>query len=94
MEIHGAGGAQGAQPIYPRLAAFTVESGGTVQTQAPRDRVEISQIGRMLDGVARLPEIRQERVDEVRRQIAAGVYETPEKLEIALDRLMDELSGF
>jgi negative regulator of flagellin synthesis FlgM len=94
MEIYGAGGAQGPQPIYPRLAAFTVEAGQTVQTQAPRDRVEISPIGRMLDGVARLPEIRHEKVEEIRSQIASGVYETPEKLELALDRLMDELSGF
>ena len=78
MEIYGAGGAQGPQPIYPRLAAFTVEAGQTVQTQAPRDRVEISPIGRMLDGVARLPEIRHEKVEEIRRQIASGVYETPE----------------
>ena len=94
MEIHGAGGAQGPQPIYPRLAAFTVEAGQTVQAQAPRDRVEISPIGRMLDGVSRLPEIRHEKVEEIRNQIAAGVYETPEKLELALDRMMDELSGW
>ncbi len=94
MEIHGAGGAQGPQPIYPRLAAFTVEAGQTVQTQAPRDRVEISPIGRMLDGVARLPEIRHEKVEEIRSQIASGVYETPEKLELALDRMMDEFSGW
>ena len=94
MEIYGAGGAQGPQPIYPRLAAFTVEAGQTVQTQAPRDRVEISPIGRMLDGVARLPEIRHEKVEEIRRQIASGVYETPEKLELALDRMMDELGGW
>jgi negative regulator of flagellin synthesis FlgM len=94
MEIYGAGGAQGPQPIYPRLAAFTVEAGQTVPTQAPRDRVEISPIGRMLDGVARLPEIRHEKVEEIRSQIASGVYETPEKLELALDRLMDELGGW
>jgi len=94
MEIHGAGGAQGPQAIYPRLAAFTVEAGQAAQTQAPRDRVEISPIGRMLDGVARLPEIRHEKVEEIRSQIAAGVYETPEKLELALDRMMDEFSGF
>jgi negative regulator of flagellin synthesis FlgM len=93
MEIYGAGGAQGAQPIYPRLAAFTVEAGQTTQAQAPRDRVDISPIGRMLDGVANLPEIRHERVEEIRRQIAAGVYETPEKLELALDRMLDELMG-
>jgi negative regulator of flagellin synthesis FlgM len=48
----------------------------------------------MLDGIHRLPDIRHERVEAVRRQIAEGVYETPEKLEIALDRLLDEMSGF
>lgn len=92
MEIHGATGAQGTQPIYPRLAAFTVETGHAVHAQAPRDRVDISPVGRMLDGVSQLPEIRHERVQEIRNQIAAGVYETPQKLEIALDRLFDELS--
>jgi negative regulator of flagellin synthesis FlgM len=33
-------------------------------------------------------------VDEIRRQIAAGSYETPEKLELALDRMLDELMGW
>jgi negative regulator of flagellin synthesis FlgM len=94
MEIHGAGGAQGPQPIYPRLAAFTIETGHTVGAQAPRDQVEISPVGRMLDGVAQLPEIRHERVQEIRSQIAAGVYETPQKLELALERLLDEFSGW
>ena len=94
MEIHGAGGMQGPQPIYPRLAAFSVDAGQTVQAGAPRDHVEISPLGRMLDGISRLPEIRHERVEEVRAQIASGVYETPAKLELALDRLMDELGGW
>jgi negative regulator of flagellin synthesis FlgM len=48
----------------------------------------------MLDGISRLPEIRHERIAEIRQQIAAGVYETPEKLELALDRLLDELPGW
>lgn len=94
MEIHGAAGPQGTQPIYPRLAAFTVEAGQTVGVAAPRDHVEISPVGRMLDGVSGLPEIRHERVQEIRSQIAAGVYETPEKLEVALDRMLDEMSGW
>ncbi len=47
----------------------------------------------MLDGISRLPEIRHEKVEEIRRQIASGSYETPEKLELALDRMMDELMG-
>jgi negative regulator of flagellin synthesis FlgM len=94
MEVYGPGGAQGPQPIYPRLAAWSVDAGQTVQAGAPRDQVEISPLGKMLDGISQLPEIRHERVEEIRSQIAAGIYETPEKLELALDRLMDELQGW
>ncbi len=94
MEIYGAGGTQGPAPIYPRLASFSVESGPAIQAQAPRDQVEISPLGQLLDGIGQLPEIRHEKVEEIRRQIASGVYETPEKLEVALDRLFDELSGW
>jgi len=48
----------------------------------------------MLDGIGQLPEIRHEKVDEIRRQISAGSYESPEKLEVALDRLLNELLGW
>ena len=75
MEIYGAGGTQGPQPIYPRLAAFSLDAGQAVHAGAPRDHVEISPLGKMLDGIGQLPEIRHERVDEIRRQIAAGSYE-------------------
>ncbi len=37
-------------------------------------------------------EIRIDRVAEIRRQIADGSYETPEKLDAALDRLLDQLA--
>ncbi len=94
MEIYGAGGAQGPQPIYPRLAAFSVEAGATVHAGTPRDHVEISPLGQMLDGISRLPDIRHEKVAEIRSQIASGTYETPAKLEMALDRMIDELSGW
>ena len=94
MEIFGAGGTQGPQPIYPRLAAVSVDAGQTVHAGTPRDPVEISPLGQMLDGISQLPEIRQERVEEIRRQIAAGSYETPEKIELALDRLLEELRGW
>jgi negative regulator of flagellin synthesis FlgM len=94
MEVYGAGGTQGPQPIYPRLAAFSVDAGQTVHAGSPRDQVEISPLGQMLDGISRLPEIRHEKVEEIRRQIADGSYETPAKLEKALDRLIDEMSGW
>ncbi len=92
MEIHGAGGAHGPQPIYPRLAEFDVQAGRSVDASAtPKDSVEISPLGHMLDKIDDLPEIRHELVDRIRSELATGRYETPAKLEIALDRLIDEL---
>ncbi len=94
MEIYGAGGPNGPQPIYPRLADFTVDASQAAQAgSVPRDQVEISPLGQMLDSIAQIPDIRHERVEEIRQQIAEGTYETPEKLELALDRLLDEMSG-
>lgn len=92
--ITGAAGASTTQPIYPRLAAFGVEAGQSASIATPRDHVEISPLGQMLDGISRLPDIRHEKVEEIRQQIASGTYETPEKIQVALDRLLDELSGF
>lgn len=37
------------------------------------------------------PAIRADLVRRVRREIAAGTYDTPEKWEAALDRLLDRL---
>ena len=78
----------------PAAGRFNVDAGQTVQAGTPRDQVEISPLGQMLDGISRLPEIRHEKVEEIRRQIATGSYETPAKLELALDRLLDELRGW
>jgi hypothetical protein len=38
-------------------------------------------------------ETRQARIVRIRQEIAAGTYDTPEKMEIALERLLDRLSG-
>ena len=37
------------------------------------------------------PEIRADLVERVRREIAAGVYDTPEKWAVALERLLKRL---
>lgn len=39
------------------------------------------------------PEIRVELVERVRREIATGTYDTPEKWALALDRLLAELES-
>jgi hypothetical protein len=39
------------------------------------------------------PFVRSELVERVRREIEAGTYDTPEKWEAALDRLLEHLSA-
>jgi hypothetical protein len=41
---------------------------------------------------ARDPTIRFELVARVRREIAAGIYDTPEKLDLALARMLERLN--
>ena len=61
------------------------------QASAVHDTVEISTIARLAAQVNELPAVRAEVVNRVRAEIAAGTYETPEKIDITIDRLMDEL---
>ena len=57
------------------------------------DRLELSGHARFLERMHQLPEIRQGLVDRVRGQIADGTYETPERLAVAIDRLVDDLGA-
>ena len=93
MEVHGVGSVGGTGPIQP--AATPRPTGPVEASQAAevRDADEISEVGKLLDDLSRIPEIRSELVAELRRQIEAGTYETPEKLELAVDRLLSELRG-
>lgn len=62
------------------------------------DELSISDAGskaaeaaRLVDQVKHVPEVRQDRIDQIRAQIASGSYETQQKLDIAVERLLDEL---
>jgi negative regulator of flagellin synthesis FlgM len=53
--------------------------------------LDISQQADTISRVQDLPDIRADRVAHIRAEIAAGVYETDSKLEIAVGRLLDEI---
>lgn len=61
--------------------------------QAVGDSIEISSVARLAAAVHDLPEVRADLVQRVKAEIAAGTYETPDRLDVALERLMDELTG-
>ncbi|MDI1290165.1 MAG: flagellar biosynthesis anti-sigma factor FlgM [bacterium] len=56
------------------------------------DQVEVSSMATYLSKLSQLPPIRSELVASVRSQIAAGTYDTPDKLEFALGELVRDLA--
>ncbi len=48
-------------------------------------------IGRLLKQIAKMPEIRQEKVSTMRNQINRGEYDLNERLDLALDKVLEEL---
>lgn len=66
----------------------TRNSIGQTSQMLPSDQLEISAEAQNL---ASLGEVRSDRIAEIRTQIAQGQYESPEKLEIALNRMFDQI---
>ena len=56
----------------------------------PVDQVDISAEAQSISQTS--GEFRSDRVNEIRAQISSGVYETPEKIDAAMSRLLDEIA--
>jgi len=76
-----------AEALTARRDAASLPRG----TERGTDRVELSDHARFLDQLGRMPAVRSERVDEIRKAIADGSYETEHRLMTALERLAQEL---
>ncbi|MCL2648505.1 MAG: flagellar biosynthesis anti-sigma factor FlgM [Phycisphaerales bacterium] len=85
-------------PIGPnspitRLQGRTAETVSQDSQDANRslsDTVEISDTARYLGEIKELPEIRQDKVQAARDGIAAGNFETPERLDGTVGALLKE----
>ncbi len=90
MEIYGPGQIHGPQSIKApqRLQPSQVD---TSLDTTPLDQVDISAEADLVSRVHELPDIRADRVEDIRAEIDAGVYETDEKLDVAVSRLLDEI---
>ena len=93
MEVTGAGFVGGAGGVRP--VQFTGVSGttpGVDPLSAPQDEVFISPTARLLQNPDVGAASRAERLAEIRSQISQGIYDTPEKLALAVDRLVQDLN--
>tara|TARA_Y100001933_G_scaffold223973_1_gene235929 strand:+ start:507 stop:788 length:282 start_codon:yes stop_codon:yes gene_type:complete len=83
-------GAIGRIPA-PDLKGDAVEVRKPARARRGDDRVEVSDAARFLAKMNAMPEIRSDLVERVRNEIAQGTYDTPEKFELALDAMIDEV---
>jgi negative regulator of flagellin synthesis FlgM len=92
MQINGPSHAHGSQPINPTHASGASQAAGATPEVNSSDEVSISREADLLSRIGDLPDVRQERVDQIRAEIVNGTYETQEKLDLAISRLLDEVT--
>ncbi|MCH7721367.1 MAG: flagellar biosynthesis anti-sigma factor FlgM [Planctomycetes bacterium] len=82
-----------AYRFVPTIPEYTSRT-----TTTPEDRfsseayhLDLSDRAAMLAELAHANELRTERIARLREQIADGIYETPDKIHVAAERLIHEL---
>lgn len=88
-EIPSISSSAGVRPVAPKVSSRS--SGSSQPAPEQGDTVEISPRARLASLISQVPEVRSDLVARVRAEIDAGTYETPEKLDIAVERLLDDL---
>lgn len=91
MYIHGISAVHPAQPINAPHRLSPTQAAGSAGLSGV-DQLDISPEADFVAQVRDLPDIREDRVAAIRAQIQAGTYETADKLDAALNRLMDEIA--
>jgi negative regulator of flagellin synthesis FlgM len=57
------------------------------------ENVNNTPMGQVLKKIALLPEVRRDKVLNVRRQITEGSYNLGERLEVAIDKVLEDLTA-
>lgn len=73
-----------SKPVYKSIPADAPPA------PAETDRLELSGLNQLVE-LAKRNDIRVDKVAAIKAQIEAGTYETEEKLNLAADRLLDDL---
>lgn len=97
MDVRGLGATSGAFPLRSaQPLSKSDDAKSSPKPTSPRDELDLSAAGKMLEQIhssSSPGELRQQRLARIKAEIDAGTYDTDEKLEAALSRMLDTL-GF
>ncbi len=85
-QVHGPQTIAGPHRISPRTASGPATNADIV------DQLDISAEADFVSRAKELPDVRADKVADIKARIADGSYFTDDKLDAALDRLLDEIS--
>jgi len=91
MQIYGPSQLHQAHAISRPQTAPATQPAAPAAPASTSDVLEISDVGNFVDQVHDLPEIRHNRVQEIREALANGTYDIEGNLEMALGALLDEI---
>lgn len=57
------------------------------------ENIHTTPIGQLLQKIASLPEVRQEKILDVRQQLTEGRYDLNGRLDLAIDRVLENLTS-
>jgi len=89
MNIHGIASTVGPQSVEQVGAVNSASA--PAEPSALNDVVEISTAAKLAAKIHEIPDIRADLVAQVKAQIEAGTYETPERIDATINRLMEDL---
>ena len=91
MQIHGPSQVHGPQGINPPHFTQRTPASQATSTTGAVDSVQISPAAEAASRAAESGGVRSDLVNLIRGQIANGTYDTPEKMDIALERMLDQM---
>ncbi len=92
MQVFGPTQLHAAQPLRAPHSVRNLAGPQAAASAAPTDELTLSTPAQLIDRVRELPDIRQDRVREIRAALANGTYETADKLDGALEGLLNEIA--
>jgi flagellar biosynthesis anti-sigma factor FlgM len=91
MSIQGIGNNSPLQKIVNQPIQKSIPAGSSEPTRGT-DKVELTGVSQLLSTLKAGGDVRVDKVESIKAQIAAGTYEDDKKLDIAADRLLDDLN--
>ena len=91
MQINGPVHVHGPQPINSPHRTAAPQPTTQPERLSTVDQLDISREGELASRIHDIPDVRTDKVEAIKAQIASGLYDSDDKIEAALDRLLDEL---